>query len=97
MNQDMKIMRRYRDSVTGKMVVEVSDLDFLKNPSHPYTWLRRHFLHHWLKWALRHSDRIVVSDEPTAFDMHRFYFIPRERIELKDVMPAATCASPRYR
>ena len=82
MDQDMKIMRRYTDSETGETVVEVTDLNFLKNPSHPFGWFRRHFLHHWLKWALRHSDRIVAADEETAFDIHRFYFIPRERIRI---------------
>jgi hypothetical protein len=82
MDQDMKIMRRYTDSETGETVVEVTDLSFLKNPSHPFGWFRRHFLHHWLKWALRHSDRIVAADEETAFDIHRFYFIPRERIRI---------------
>jgi hypothetical protein len=83
MDQDMKIMRRYADSQTGETVIEVSDLSFLKNPSHPFGWFRRHFLHHWLKWALRHSDRIVAADEETAFDIHRFYFISRERINIK--------------
>ncbi len=83
MDQDMKIMRRYRDIATGKIVVEVNDLDFLKNPSHPYTWLRRHFLHHWLKWALKHSDVIIAADDTVAFDIHRFYFIPADRITQK--------------
>ena len=81
----MKIMRRYTDSLTGDTVIQVNDLSFLKNPSHPYGWFRRHFLHHWLKWALKHSDRIVAADEDTAFDIHRFYFIPHENIQVKSL------------
>ena len=83
MRQDMEIMRRYKDAATGNMVIEVDDLSFLTDPSHPYGWLRRHFLHHWLKWVLRHSDRIVASDTTTAFNIHRFYFIPLERIHIR--------------
>lgn len=76
-------MRRYVEKATGKTVVEVSDLSFLTDSSHPYGWFRRHFLHHWLKWALRHTDRIIAADDQTAFNIHRFYFIPLERIEAR--------------
>ena len=83
MNRDKEIMRRYIDPSTVETVIEVRDLSFLRDPSHPYGWFRRHWLHHRLKWALRHSDRILAADEQTAFDIHRFYFIPSERIALR--------------
>lgn len=75
-------MKRYKDVDSGKMVVEVRDLSFLKNPDHPYGWFHRHFLHCWLKWALNHSDIIRTYDQETAFDIHRFYFITKDRIEV---------------
>ena len=83
MGQDTKIMQRYIDPSAGETVVEVRDLSFLRDPSHPYGWLRRHWFHHRLKWILRHSDCILAADEQTAFDIHRFYFIPSERIAVR--------------
>ena len=83
MRMNDRTMRRYVEQATGETVVEVRDLSFLTDPSHPDGWLRRHFLHHWLKWALRHSDRIIASDDQTAFNIHRFYFIPLERIRIR--------------
>ena len=76
-------MSRYVEEATGRTVVKVYDLSFLTDQSHPYGWLRRHFLHHWLKWALRHSDTIVAANDHTAFNIHRFYFVPLERIEVR--------------
>lgn len=78
------IIRRYTDSQTGKITLEVDDLDFLKNPSHHYGWFKRHFLSHWLKWALCNSDIIIAGNKTTAFDIHRFYYIPAEHITIKN-------------
>jgi hypothetical protein len=36
-----------------------------------------------LKWALRHSDTIIAGDATTAFDIHRFYYIPSDRITVR--------------
>lgn len=76
-------LRRYADPSTGRTTLEVDELEFLKNPSHPYGWIKRHFLSHWLKWALNHSDDIVAGDATTAFDIHRFYYIPSNRITVR--------------
>ena len=76
-------LRRYSDPKTGKTTIEVDELNFLKNPAHPYGWLKRHLLNQWLKWALEHSDVIIASDQTTAFDIHRFYYIPSDRISVK--------------
>lgn len=75
-------IRRYVDPQTGRIVLEVEDLEFLKNPDHRFNWFQRHFRHHWLKWALKHSDVITAADKETAFDIHRFYFIPLDRISV---------------
>ena len=76
-------LRRYTDSHTGKTILEIDELDFLKNPKHRYGWIKRHFLNIWLKWALKNSDFIVAGDPTTAFDIHRFYYIPSDRITTK--------------
>jgi hypothetical protein len=76
-------LRRYTDASTGKTILEVDELDFLKNPKHRYGWIKRHFLNIWLKWALRHSDTIIAGDATTAFDIHRFYYIPSDRITVR--------------
>ena len=76
-------LRRYTDGQTGKRTLEVDDLDFLKNPKHRYGWIKRHFLNIWLKWALGNSDIIIAGDPTTAFDIHRFYYIPSERITVR--------------
>ena len=76
-------LRRYTDSQTGKTTIEIDELEFLKNPEHRYGWIKRHFLNQWLKWALENSDIIVAGDPVTAFDIHRFYYIPSERITIR--------------
>lgn len=76
-------LKRYTDAQTGKTTLEVDELDFLKNPKHRYGWIKRHFLNIWLKWALRHSDTIIAGDATTAFDIHRFYYIPSDRITVR--------------
>ena len=76
-------LRRYTDASTGKTILEVDELDFLKNPKHRYGWIKRHFLNLWLKWALGNSDIIIAGDPVTAFDIHRFYYIPSERITVR--------------
>ena len=76
-------LRRYTDASTGKTILEVDELDFLKNPKHRYGWIKRHFLNLWLKWALDHSDTIIAADSTTAFDIHRFYYIPSSRITVR--------------
>ena len=77
-------LRRYTDSQTGKTTIEIDELEFLKNPEHRYGWIKRHFLNIWLKWALENSDTIIAGDPTTAFDIHRFYYIPAEHIAIKN-------------
>ena len=82
---NFETLRRYVDPSDGKVVLEIDDLEFLKNPDHHYGWVKRHFLSHWLKWALNHSEVIVAGDQTTAFDIHRFYYIPTSRITVKSL------------
>lgn len=74
-------MKRYVDRTTGERILEVSDLSFLKEREHPYGWLKRHRLHVGIHLALRWADKVRVSDEETARDLARFYFVPKETIE----------------
>ena len=75
-------MRRYVDRTTGERMLEVSELSFLKEREHPYGWFKRHRLHIAIHMALRWADKVMASDEETANDLARFYFIPKETIEI---------------
>lgn len=75
-------MKKYRDK-DGKRVVEVSDLSYLTERDHRYNWFQRHYHHHRLRRALKKAVRIVAANKTVAYDIHRFYFIPNENIDLK--------------
>ena len=75
-------MRKYIDSQTGEKIVEISDISFLENRNHPYNWLQRHYYHFRLKIWLRNVDRVLVSDDRTAFNVSRYYFVPKEKISV---------------
>lgn len=72
-------MKKYTDK-EGRKVVEVSDLSYLTDRDHPYNWFQRHYHHHRLRIALKKADLVIVPDDKTAFDVSRFYFIPKDRI-----------------
>lgn len=73
-------MKKYREKGSGKTVVEVCDLSFLREKEHPYGWFKRHFLHFRLKFALRKADKIYVSDTTIGVDLVRYYFVPKHKI-----------------
>ena len=75
-------MKKYRDK-EGRRVVEVSDLSYLTEREHRYNWFQRHYHHHRLRLALKKADKVIAPDAETAENVHRFYFIPREKIEIK--------------
>lgn len=75
-------MRKYIEESTGKRIVEVSDLSYLKDRNHPYNWFQRHFYHHRLRIALRKADRVLAADETVAIDLGRYYFVPKDKIEI---------------
>ena len=76
-------MRKYKDISTGKNVVEVDDLSYLSDRNHPYNWFQRHFHHHRLRIALKKADLVIVPNPETAFDVHRYYFISKEKIIIR--------------
>ena len=75
-------MRKYIDSQTGEKIVEISDISFLENRNHSYNWLQRHYYHFRLKIWLRNVDKVLVSDDRTAFNVSRYYFVPKEMISV---------------
>ena len=75
-------MKKYRDK-EGRRVVEVSDLSYLTERDHRYNWFQRHYHHHRLRRALKKAVRIVAADKTVAYDIHRFYFIPNEKSDIK--------------
>ena len=75
-------MKKYRD-IEGRRVGEVSDLSYLTDRNHRYNWLQRHYHHHRLRRALKKASQIIAADKAVAYDIHRFYFIPINRISLK--------------
>lgn len=75
-------MKKYRD-IEGRRVVEVSDLSYLTDRNHRYNWLQRHYHHHRLRRALKKASKIIAADKTVAYDIHRFYLIPINRISLK--------------
>lgn len=74
-------IRIYKDN-QGWRVVEVYDLSFLTYRNHPYNWFQRHFYHHRLRIMLKGAVRILAASDTIAKDLHRFYFIPYDRIAL---------------
>lgn len=83
-------MKRYKDPNTGRKVVEVYDLSFLREREHPYGWLKRHFLHFRLKLSLRSADVIYVADTSVGIDLVRYYFLPKEKITVNATLKSSS-------
>lgn len=83
LHQTEKKMIKYRDKATGKKVVEVKDLSYLKDRNHPYNWFQRHYHHHRLRISLKKADVVIAYDETVATDLVRYYFLPKGKIVLK--------------
>lgn len=74
-----KPTRMYKDE-SGNKVVEVRDLSFLSERNHRYNWIQRHFHHHRLRIKVKKAGTIIAASDKVATDIHRFYFIPYDRI-----------------
>ena len=83
-------MKRYTDHITGMKVVEVYDLSFLREKEHPYSWLKRHFLHFRLKLFIPSADIIYVADTSVGVDLVRYYFVPKEKITVDATLKSST-------
>ena len=75
-------MRKYKDN-KKRRVVEVDDLSFLSDRNHSYGWLRRHYRHFRLRRALKKAKVIIASDTKVALEITRYYFIPKDRINIR--------------
>lgn len=76
-------MKKYIDK-EGRNVIEVDDLTFIGDRDYPYNWFQRHFHHHRLRLALKKADLVVAADTRVAVDLVRYYFVPKERIVIRD-------------
>ena len=83
-------MKRYTDHITGMKVVEVYDLSFLREKEHPYSWLKRHFLHFRLKLFIPSADIIYVADTSVGVDLVRYYFVPKEKITVDATLKSSS-------
>ncbi len=81
-------IKKYKDRETGKRIVEINDLSFLMDRNRRYNWFQRHFQNRRCKRACKKADEILALDNDLAFDLMRYYFIPKYKIKVKrDVSP----------
>lgn len=80
-----KPTRMYKDE-SGKRIVEVRDLSFLTHRNHRYNWFQRHFYHHRLRIKIKKAHQIIAASDKVATDIHRFYFIPYDKINVKPLL-----------
>lgn len=76
-------MKKYIDSQTGRLIVEVEDLSPLYE-RFGYNWFQRHLFHRRHKKNLRKADVVIVPDEKVRAQVVRYYFVPKDRIVVKD-------------
>lgn len=76
-------MKKYTDK-EGRNIIEVYDLTFIGDRDYPYNWFQRHFHHHRLRLSLKKADLVVAADTRVAVDLVRYYFVPKERIVIRD-------------
>lgn len=76
-------MKKYTDK-EGRNIIEVDDLTFIGDRDYPYNWFQRHFHHHRLRLSLKKADLVVAADTRVAVDLVRYYFVPKERIVIRD-------------
>lgn len=79
----MKTKTKIADYTISKRLIEVNDLSFLSDRDHRYGWIRRHYKHHRLRRALKMQRTVIASNPEVAYDLRRFYFLPKERITLR--------------
>lgn len=79
----MKTKAKISDYTISKRLIEVNDLSFLSDRDHRYGWIRRHYKHHRLRRALKKQKAVIALNPEVAYDLRRFYFLPKERITLR--------------
>ena len=76
-------MKKHAEYKSRKRIVEVNDLSFLSERDHRYGWIRRHYKHFRLRRALRKAKGIIAADPEVAAEIHRYYFIQKDRITVR--------------
>lgn len=76
-------MQKFKDYKIGRNTVEVHDLSFISDSGHQYGWFRRHYRHFRLRSALKRADRIIADSQKVATEITRYYFIPKDRINIR--------------
>lgn len=74
-------MKKYKDN-EGRRVVEVDSLAFLYE-RYGYSWLKRHIMNRRHKRALKRADVITAPDAEVAYEIEKYYFIPKETVHIK--------------
>lgn len=63
-------------------ISEFDDLSFLYDPDH-FSWLERHILNIGIKRQIRGCEPITAHSEKVAEQLHRYYRVPKERINIQ--------------
>ena len=71
------------DRQLTRTAVAVYSLDFVSAPE-GYGWLQRHLLNLRYHRLRRLADYFIAADRHVAADLHKYYFIPREKIIVAD-------------
>lgn len=79
----VRMMKKNSVYNASRSVVTVHDLSFLSDRNHRYGWIRRHYKHFRLRRALRKAKEIIVADPKVATEITRYYFIPKDRINVR--------------
>ena len=80
------IMKKNSVYNASRSVVTVHDLSFLSDRNHRYGWIRRHYKHFRLRRALRKANEIIAADPKVATEITRYYFIPKDRINVRQYL-----------
>lgn len=69
----------------GKVILAavVANMGFVSAPA-GYSWLRRHLMNLSFHFLRRRTELYVAADAATKEDIHRYYFIPKEKIGTAD-------------
>ncbi len=72
-----------KDYQSKKRIVKVNDLSFLSDRNHDYGWFKRHYRHHRLRRSLKKARVIVVTNPDLARDLVKYYFVPKNKINIR--------------
>ena len=76
-------LKKYRNKQTGQRVIEVEDLSFLFDRNR-FNWISRHFYNYRHKKACKKADKVIVPNEQLAYELTKYYFVPKYKIFLEN-------------